>query len=256
MPRLHRGGDTVVYTHDATASTHAPSIVFLPGFRSHRTGDKATHLRALAKASGWAFTAIDYRGHGESSGDFERFGVADWADDAAGVLDALTCGPHILVGSSMGAWIAVCVALSQPDCIAAAVTVAAAPDFTEDLLWPSLSAQDQDALRNGHTVHRPSDYGDGPYPISASLIERSRHALVLRNPIPLRCPLRALHGEQDPDVPIRQSEALLQHWQGDDKHLIRIPDGDHRLSRPEDLTLLSDTVAEAVAAWSSQPRSI
>jgi len=184
MPRLHRGCDTVVYTHDSAASAHAPSIVFLPGFRSHRTGEKATHLRALAKASGWAFTAIDYRGHGESSGDFERFGVADWADDAAGVLDALTCGPHILVGSSMGAWIA------------------------------SLSAQDQDALRNGHTVYRPSDYGDGPYPISASLIERSRHALVLRNPIPLRCPLRALHGEQDPDVPIRQSEALLQHWQG------------------------------------------
>lgn len=242
MAHLHTATDTLAYTHAPASDTGRPSLVFLPGFRSHRSGEKAEHLRALAASSDWSFTALDYRGHGESTGDFESLGMLDWTEDALAVLDAIGTGPHTLIGSSMGAWIAVRVAMARPEQTAAVVTIAAAPDFTEDLLWLSLSDRDRAALQAGQTVYRPSDYGDGPYPISAPLFERSRDALVLRKPIPLHCPLRALHGEQDADVPIRCSEHLVQQWQGHDKELIHIPDGDHRLSRPSDLTLLGRTV--------------
>lgn len=239
---LDSGTDTLAYTHCHGSHPDGPGLVFLPGFRSHRAGDKARYLLALAEARGWSFTAVDYRGHGESSGDFELLGISDWTDDASAVICAVTRGPQVLIGSSMGAWIAVRVALAHPQRVQALVTVAAAPDFTEDLLWPTLDAKERDTLALSGRVLRPSDYGDGPYPLSQALFDRSRDACVLRAAIPLHCPLRALHGGQDPDVPITQSEALLNAWSGADKTLTRVPDGDHRLSRPADLDVLRDTL--------------
>ncbi|MEM9603166.1 MAG: alpha/beta hydrolase [Pseudomonadota bacterium] len=240
---LETPGARLAYTHQNGAFDDAPGVFFLPGFRSSRAGVKATHLGAVARARGLAFTALDYRGHGDSGGDFASSHVGLWAADALAVLQAVPTSTHVLVGSSMGAWIAVHLALANPARVHSVVTVAAAPDFTEDLLVPSLSTAERTALARGDTVFRPSDYGDGPYPISSALIEGSRAACVLRRPIDVDRPLRALHGARDPDVPLAQSEKLVSLWACDDRALHVIEDGDHRLSRDSDLAALDATLA-------------
>jgi pimeloyl-ACP methyl ester carboxylesterase len=212
--------------------------VFLPGFRSDMNGIKAQALAGHCRARSWPFLRFDYFGHGASSGDFRAGSIGRWLEDALAVIDGLTEGPQILIGSSMGGWIAVLAALARPARVAALIGIAPAPDFTEDLIWGRLSeAQKRQLLESGELA-TPSAYEADVIPITLRLVEEGRRHLLLRNPIALGCPVRILHGMEDPDVPYQTSLRLLEKLTGTEAVLELIEDGDHRLSRPEDLTRL------------------
>lgn len=243
-------GNTVAAVRVPARAPDRPGVVFLGGLNSSMAGEKATFLERCCLDRGLAHVRFDPLGHGASSGRFEDGTIGRWADDALAVLDALTEGPQVLVGSSMGAWLAVLVARARPGRVAGIATVAAAPDFTEDLIRPALPPDARAALARDGVWHRPSRYGDGPYPIARRLLDEARGHLVLRDH-PVRSPavpLRALHGLADPDVPWRQSLRLVEAWPAADARLTLIRDGDHRLSRPQDLALLEAAVAELAGA--------
>lgn len=226
-----------------------PTVVFLPGLRSDMTGTKALRLERHCAARGQAYVRFDYRGHGASGGRFEESGVSDWRDDALAVLDALVEGPAVLVGSSMGAWVMLLVALARPERVKGLVGVAAAPDFTEDLIAPGLDQAQREALERDGVVHLPSAYGP-PTPVTKHLLEDGRRHLVLRGPLPIRCPVHLLHGQQDPDVPWQTSLRLAAALESAAVTVELVKDGDHRLSREEDLrriTAAVDRVLEEVA---------
>ena len=238
-------GATIAYLQrSATEIRQTPGLVFLGGFRSDMTGTKATALDGFAANRGQACLRFDYRGHGGSSGQFEDLTIGDWRDDALLVLDRLTLGPQVLVGSSMGAWIMALVAVARPERIKALVGIAAAPDFTEDLMWAVWPQHIQAALMRDGVVHIPSAYAEEPTPIGQRLIEDGRRRLVLRGPIPFAGPVRLLHGMADGDVPWQTSLRLAQQLTSDDVHLTLIKGGDHRLSSPAEIGLLLATVAE------------
>lgn len=218
-----------------------PGVVFLPGFRSDMGGTKAMALREACAARGRAFLRFDYSGHGESAGRFEDGTIGQWAEDALALFDALTDGPQVLVGSSMGGWIATLLAVRRPERIAALVGLAPAPDFTEALMWPEFTAAQREAVMRDGVLHVPSHYGE-PTPITRALIEDGKRHLLLGGPIPLRCPVRILQGMADPDVPWRHALRLVEALESNDGRLHLIKDGDHRLSRPEDLRLLVETL--------------
>ncbi len=209
---------------------------------SDMTGTKAVALEEHCREAGRSFLRFDYRGHGASSDKFENGCIGDWADDAVAALDALTEGPQILVGSSMGGWIMLLAALARPDRIAALVGIAAAPDFTETLMWPNFSAEVRQAIERDGVWYAPTEYGDAPYPITRRLIEDGRNRLLLGGEIDIHCPVCLLHGQRDPDVPWRHSLAIAEKLRSDDVAVTLIKDGDHRLSRDEDLALLCRTV--------------
>lgn len=220
-----------------------PGVVFLGGFRSDMTGTKATFLESWARARGQAFLRFDYSGHGASSGDFEAGCIGDWTEDAAAALDALTEGPQILVGSSMGGWIALLLARARPDRVAGVVGIAAAPDFTEDSMWAGMSADQRARLLAAGRLETPSEYSDEPYVITRRLIEDGRDQLVLRSPLTLACPLRLLHGTADADVEVAVALRLLGHAEAPDLRLTLVKGADHRFSSPEALDLIAETVA-------------
>ena len=185
--RLARGaGVSIAYRRRAGKS---PTLVFLGGFRSDMTGTKAAALDALAAARGQAFLRLDYRGHGESDGAFEDGTIGAWTGDALAAIDALTCGTLVLVGSSMGGWIALLVALARVERVVALVGVAAAPDFTEDLIWKRLEEPARMALETEGVLYEPSEYGERPLAITRALIDDGRRHLLLRAPIPLTIPV-------------------------------------------------------------------
>ena len=218
-----------------------PTLVFLPGFASDMTGSKALALDAFCAARGQAMLRLDYSGHGASGGLFEAGCIGRWRDDALLLIDRLTEGPLLLVGSSMGGWIALLLALARPARIAGLVGIAAAPDFTERLIWQGMTEPARAALaRHGH-LDVPSAYGP-PTRITNALIEDGRRHLLLDAPIPLRAPVRLLHGQCDPDVPWRTALDLAERLDSADVQTILIKDGDHRLSRPADLAILAATV--------------
>ena len=218
-----------------------PTIVFLPGFRSDMTGDKATALAAFAAARGQAMLRFDYSGHGASGGAFLDGTIGQWAADALAAVDCLTTGPLVLVGSSMGGWIALLTALARPDRVMALVGVAAAPDFTQRLMWDSMTPAERLTLVNDGVLHIPSQYGD-PTPITRKLIEDGRNHLVLKTPIAFPGRVRLLHGQADPDVPWELALRIADRVTSADVEIALVKDGDHRLSRPRDLALLTRTV--------------
>lgn len=218
-----------------------PCIVFLPGFRSDMTGDKATALAALCAEQSRALLLFDYSGHGKSGGDFEAGTIGQWTADALAAIDGLTEGRLILVGSSMGGWIGLLAALARPDRIAGFVGVAAAPDFTEAMMWESMTYEERAALMERGVVHQPSEYGE-PYPITRALIEDGRNHLVLRGPIAIAAPVRLLHGQADADVPWEFALKLAARIASPDVQVVLVKDGSHRMSRPEDLALLRNAV--------------
>jgi pimeloyl-ACP methyl ester carboxylesterase len=220
----------------------SPTVVFLTGFHSDMTGEKATALAAFCAECGQAMLRFDYSGHGTSGGRFEDGTISRWTDDALAMIDRQTDGPLILVGSSMGGWIALLAALVRPGRVAALVGIAAAPDFTEALMWPAMTLEQRDTLERDGVVHRPSQYGD-PTPITRALIEDGRARLVLTGRIQLDCPVRLLHGQNDPDVPWRMALRIAERVSSNDVQVILVKDGDHRLSRPQDLSLLCRTLA-------------
>jgi pimeloyl-ACP methyl ester carboxylesterase len=232
--RLNRDdGATIAYRR---SEGKGPGVVFMGGFMSDMSGIKATTIEAHCRRTGRAFVRFDYLGHGLSSGRFEDGTIGRWRDDAIAVLDQTTEGPQIVVGSSMGGWIALLVALARPERVHALIGLAAAPDFTEDLLHNEFDAETRAKLEREGKIEMPSDYGDAPYPITHRLIVEGRQHLLLGQPIALDCPVRLFQGMHDNDVPWRHALRIIERIDAGNAILTLIKDGDHRLSRPEDLT--------------------
>ena len=227
-----------------------PGIVFLGGFRSDMEGTKAVGLEAWARARGRAFLRLDYSGHGASEGAFEAGAIGDWTEDALAVIAHATDGPQILVGSSMGGWIALRLARDHPGRVAGLVTIAAAPDFTEDGYWASFTDAERVALFEQGRVQRPSEYG-APYVITRHLIEDGRKCLVLRSPLRLDMPVRMLQGTADTDVPSAWATRLIEHAEGADVRLTLVKGADHRFSDPDCLRLVEDAVSDVVLRLSA-----
>jgi pimeloyl-ACP methyl ester carboxylesterase len=220
-----------------------PMVVFLPGFASDMQGAKALALESFCAARGQAILRFDYSGHGASGGAFEDGTIGRWLADTLCVIDRVAGDvPLLLVGSSMGGWIGLHVALSLGARIAALVGIAAAPDFTETLMWESMMPAERARLLADGFIEAPSQYGR-PLRITRALIEDGRRHLLLGGPIDLRLPIRLLQGARDPDVPWETALRLGERIVGEDVHVTLIKDGDHRLSRPADLALLRRTVA-------------
>lgn len=220
-----------------------PGVVFLGGFRSDMTGTKALALRDWALRQGRAFLRFDYSGHGASGGNFEDGCIGDWLADARAAL-ALTEGPQVLVGSSMGGWIALLIAREAPERVAGLVTIAAAPDFTEDSMWAGFDEAARARLMREGRVAMPSDYSDEPYIITRRLIEDGRRHLLLNAPLRLPMPVRMLQGTDDVDVPQSVALRLLAHAEGPDIRLTLVKGANHRFSTPECLRLIGRAVAE------------
>ncbi|MBC6436618.1 MAG: alpha/beta hydrolase [Rhodobacteraceae bacterium] len=223
-----------------------PGVVFLGGFKSDKEGSKALHLEAWARAQGRAFLRFDYSGHGRSSGAFTDGSVGDWTADAAAVVLGLTKGPQVLVGSSMGGWIALLLARHHPESVAGLVTIAAAPDFTEDDMWAGFSRAERESLMTQGWITQPSEYGE-PYIITRHLIEDGRKNLVLRSPLRVDAPVRMLQGTADADVKRSVALRLLDHLDGPDIHLEFVQGADHRFSDPRCLAVISRALGEVLA---------
>ena len=229
-----------------------PGIVFLGGFRSDMTGTKAIYLEEWARAQGRAFVRFDYSGHGQSSGEFTDGSIGDWAAGAKAVLTQLTEGPQVLVGSSMGGWIALLLARSLPDKVSALVGIAAAPDFTEDSMWPHLTpAQQAEVLTKGQ-VALPNAYDDTPYILTRRLFDDGREQLVLRSPLRLPFPVRLLQGDLDEAVATEVPLRLMAHCDCPDMRLTLVKGADHRFSTPECLDLITQNVAQVLDASASK----
>jgi len=225
----------LAYTHRQGSS---PTLVFLPGYASDMSGTKAVALDAWAAEQGRSMLRFDYSGCGESEGAFEDGTLATWRDDALTLIDAVTSGPLLLVGSSMGGWIGLMAAEARPERIAAFVGIAAAPDFTD---W-GFSADEKMKLLAECRLERPSDYG-APLVTTRAFWQSGEANRMLHREIAIDCPVRLLHGQRDPDVPWHHSTHLAGQLRSADVQTILIKDGDHRLSRPQDLDLLIGTVA-------------
>jgi pimeloyl-ACP methyl ester carboxylesterase len=234
-------GNFVAY---ARTEGHAPTVVFLGGFRSDMTGTKAVALEAWARKRGQAFLRFDYLGHGQSSGRFEDGTIGRWLDDSLAAIDALTTGKLVLVGSSMGGWLSLLVALARPERLHGLVLIAAAPDFTERMLLKGLSLEDRATLERVGRLERPSQYSPEPSVFTWKLIEEGRKHLVLDKKLTLPCPVRLLHGQSDPDVPWEYSLQIAQHLDAPEVITTFVKGGDHRLSTPADIARLIATVEE------------
>ncbi len=219
-----------------------PTVVFLPGFNSDMSGDKATGLAEYCAGIGQAMLRLDYSGHGASGGAFTDGCISRWAADARAVIDhAVPTGRLLLVGSSMGGWISLLLGRSLGDRLAGLVGIAAAPDFTETLMWAGMTAPVRALLLEQGYIDVPSQYGE-PYRITRTLIEDGRTNLLLGAPIAIDCRVRLLQGQCDDDVPWRTALAIAEKLTSSDVQVTLIKDGDHRLSRPRDISLLCATV--------------
>ena len=239
-------GRHLAYDH---ASGQGPTIVFLGGFRSDMTGTKAAHLAEWARKRDLDFLRFDYSGHGQSSGIFEDGCISDWAEDAADIITTLAKPPYTLIGSSMGGWIALLLARQMPQKISQLVTIAAAPDFTEDLMFAGFSATQKHELIAKGAVQIPSDY-DAPYSITQHLIEDGRKNLVLRTPLNLPFPTDFLQGSADTDVPVSHAIRLFDHAHGPNIRLTLVKDADHRFSSPACLNLITRAVQDTAGRFS------
>ncbi len=227
-----------------------PALLWLGGFKSDMNGIKAQALDRWANEQGRAITRFDYSGHGESGGNFLAGTISRWLEDSLAVFDAFCRGPQIVIGSSMGAWLALLLTreLTRREhtgrSVAGLVLIAPAVDFTEELMWKRFSPEVKCEIEQKGVWHRPSPYSQEPYPITRDLIEDGRRQLLLDGMIETGCPVRILQGVQDPDVPWQHAIELTARFAQDDVVLTLVKDGDHRLSRPEDIERLLATVAE------------
>jgi pimeloyl-ACP methyl ester carboxylesterase len=226
-----------------------PGIFWLGGFKSDMRGTKAEALDEWGRAHGRAVTRFDYSGHGESGGKFTDGTIGRWLEESLAVYRAFCRGPQVVVGSSMGGWLALLLARRLREHqdvppMAGMVLIAPAVDFTEELMWKQFPAEAKAKIEDKGVWLRPSEYGEEPYPITRGLIEDGRHHLMMDGQIENRCPVHILQGVQDPDVPWRHAVELVSRFSSDDVVLTLIKDGDHRLSRPEDIERLVAAVRE------------
>jgi pimeloyl-ACP methyl ester carboxylesterase len=227
----------------------APGLFWLGGFHSDMQGTKAIALDAWAAEHHRACVRFDYSGHGESGGDFVDGTIGRWLEESVAVFEQFCAGPQVVIGSSMGGWLALLLAreiAKRPEnraSLAGLVLIAPAPDFTEQLMWNGFSPEIQQEIQTKGVWLRPSQYGD-PYPITRALIEEGRNHLLLGSAINVGCAVRILQGARDPDVPWRHAFALAHRLPSDDVVLTMIQDGDHRLSRPQDIARIIAAVAE------------
>lgn len=224
-----------------------PGVIFLSGFASDMSGTKALALEVWCRKQGRGFVRFDYLGHGESDGEFTDGAIGRWTEDAVAVIDKLTRGPQILVGSSMGGWLMLLAALARPERVAGLVGIAAAADFSEDLIWANFDTATRTRLEQEGSVLLPAEPGEEPYTVTRRFIEEARGHLLLRDTIPLHCPARLLHGMNDRDVPWQTSTRIAERLAGNDVRVILVRDAGHRFSRESDLELLTRTLAELSA---------
>jgi pimeloyl-ACP methyl ester carboxylesterase len=227
-----------------------PGLFWLGGFKSDMKGIKAEALDAWARGSGRALVKFDYSGHGESEGDFAAGTIGRWLEESLAVFDAFCRGPQVVIGSSMGGWLALLLSRevarrgASPARVAGLVLIAPAVDFTEELMWKRFSPEAKREIEEAGAWARPSAYSQGAYLITRDLIEDGRRHLLLGGMIETGCPVRILQGVQDPDVPWQHAIELTARFAQDDVVLTLVKDGDHRLSRPEDIERLLAAVVE------------
>ncbi|MEP3045520.1 MAG: alpha/beta hydrolase [Roseibium sp.] len=231
-------------------SGSAPGLLWLSGFKSDMTGSKAESVASYGLENGREVVRFDYSGHGQSGGPFEAACVSDWLEEAEAVFDQFCGQETILVGSSMGGWIALLLALARKDTkrIKGLVLIAPAVDFTEELMWKQrFSDEVRETIMSDGRWAQPSDYGDDPYVITRKLIEDGRNHLLFEKPLHIEAPITILQGVQDPDVPVAHAQRLVDALPQDDVTFSLVPDGDHRLSRPQDIELLLRSISDASA---------
>ena len=236
----------IAYHHHAGEGV---GVMFLGGFKSDMQGGKATMLDAFCRELNIPFTRMDYGGHGQSSGAFEDGTIGEWLSHAQAVFDRTSTGRTVLVGSSMGGWMMLLLALARPEKVAGLVGIASAPDFTENLIWNAFSPpQRQEMDAHGRVMLPNCMPGEEDYPITRRLIEEGRDHLLLGGTLDIHCPVHLLHGMRDPDVPWQLSVELAQKLAREDVTVTLLKNGDHRLSTPENLALIRDSVAKMASA--------
>lgn len=245
-PQFLDRGDGIRLAYVSTPGT-GPTVVFLHGLMSDMEGGKALALEASCTARGQAFLRLDCSGHGKSDGKFTDGTISRWRDDAKAVIEAATSGPLVLVGSSMGGWLALLLAKAMPERVKGLVLLAAAPDFTDWGTYASFTPEQREALERDGQVAIPSEYGPDPYIYTKALIDDGASNRLLTGPIPFDGPVRLLQGQQDPDVPWEIALKIAEKLTTPNVRLHLVKDGDHRLSRPEDLDLLCAVVGELTA---------
>lgn len=238
------GAPSLAYRRFAPAESTVPGVVFLGGFRSDMEGSKALFLDEACRQRGQPFLRFDYRGHGRSEGDFEQGTIGLWFQDALAVIDELTSGPLILVGSSMGGWISLLVARARPQRVKGFVGIAAAPDFTRDM-WNGMTDDQRRTLTDQGILRVPNHYSDDPYVITKALIDDGPGHFVLESPLDLKIPVRLVQGMKDMDVPWQTAFRIRKAIESAGAHdvdVLLVEEGNHRLSRPQDLDLIDSQV--------------
>lgn len=226
------GGGRIAYAYSRGDS---PTVVFLSGYASDMSGTKARFLETHCRQRKLAYLRFDYQGHGASSGKFEEGSIGLWSANARSVIEAVTAGPLLLVGSSMGAWIMLLTALTLRQRVAGLLGIASAPDFSEDLIRPALTPVQLAKLECDGVLTLPSRYSESPQVVSARFLDDGRDHLLLKKSIALDCPIRLVHGLEDPDVPWKTSLCLAERLQSRDVQLTLVKGGDHRLSSHDQL---------------------
>ncbi len=232
--------------HRHAGDNNKTGVIFLGGYASDMTGTKACFLADCCASRNISFLRFDYRGHGRSDGDFKDGTIGAWLEDSLAVFDQLTQGPQIVIGSSMGGWLGLLLALQRAERIKAFIGIAAAPDFTEDLMWDMFTETQRAQLARDGMIYDENAPPEERAPITLRLIEEGRQHLLLRDKINLQCPVRLLQGMADTDVPWRHAQRITEALTSHDARVELIKDGDHRLSRQQDLDTLWETVEEFV----------
>ncbi|MGI9316004.1 MAG: alpha/beta hydrolase [bacterium] len=234
-------GENLAYFH---SNGKSPGVIFLGGFKADMSGTKATILSKWCFDQGLQFTRFDYSGHGQSQGRFVDGSIGRWLADSLLIVDKITEGPQVIVGSSMGAWLMLLVALRRPERVAALFGIAAAADFTENLIWKNLDDTQRNSLAESGKIDQPSSYQDEPYPVTMHLIEEARSHLLLEDSIPISCPVRLVHGQSDVDVPWQTSIKIGEKLTSDDVQIHLVKDVEHRFSRAQDIQFILDRLTD------------
>ncbi len=234
----------IAYNRFYKKNKNLPEIIFLGGLKSNMSGNKATYLEMLCKDREQTYTRFDYLGHGLSSGEFVQGTIGQWLSDALAIIDHVTQGPLILIGSSMGGWLMTLAALARPERVHALIGIASAPDFTEELIWASLTENQRKDFVSQGIIQAPSQYEEEGFPITLQLIEEGRDHLVLPKVIDIHCPVHLIHGAADKDVPWMLSRRLARRIKSPEVTLTLVKNGDHRLNTPHALGRLRSLINE------------